>query len=160
MVNDDQFLEDLFYRLNVIPIEIPPLRQRAEDIPALVDAFVHKHCRRAGKAITGLEAGAIDRLCEYQWPGNVRELENLIERTVVLSTDETIPLTLLAVSAKLAATGDGLPSLNLKRNVEWAEAETVRRALDAAGGVKKVAAEQLGLTPRALSHYLQKHGLG
>ena len=160
MVDDDQFLEDLFYRLNVIPIEIPSLRQRAGDIPALVDAFVHKHCRRAGKAITGLEAGAIDRLCEYQWPGNVRELENLIERAVVLSTDETIPLTLLTVSSKLAAAGDGLPSLNLKRNVEWAEAETVRRALDAAGGVKKVAAEQLGLTPRALSHYLQKHGLG
>ncbi len=160
MTAEEQFLEDLFYRLNVIPIEIPPLRERADDIPALVDAFVRKHCRRAGRTITGLEAGAIDRLCEYEWPGNVRELENLVERAVVLSTDETIPLSLLTVSAKLTASGDGLPSLNLKRNVEWAEAETVRRALEAAGGVKKVAAERLGLTPRALSHYLQKHGLG
>ena len=160
MTAEERFLEDLFYRLNVIPIEIPPLRERADDIPALVDAFVRKHCRRAGRTITGLEAGAIDRLCEYEWPGNVRELENLVERAVVLSTDETIPLSLLTVSAKLAAGGDGLPSLNLKRNVEWAEAETVRRALEAAGGIKKVAAERLGLTPRALSHYLQKHGLG
>ena len=158
MVADEQFQEDLFYRLNVIPIGIPPLRERAEDIPALVDALVRKHCRRTGKPITGLEPGAMDRLCDYQWPGNVRELENLIERAVVLTTGVTIPLSLLTVSGKLA-TGDGLPSLNLKRNVEWAEAETIRRALDASGGIKKNAAERLGLTPRALSHYLQKHGL-
>ena len=99
-------------------------------------------------------------LQDYDWPGNVRELESVVERAVVLTTSETIPLGLLSVSAGRVAGQDRLPSLNLHQNLEWVERETVRRALKAAGGVKKAAAGRLGLSQRALSHYLQKHRIG
>src|SRR6478672_372190 len=85
MVADGRFQEDLFYRLNVIPIAIPPLRERREDIPALVEHFVAKHAQRAGKRIDGMGPGVLDALQAADWPGNVRELENTVERAVVLS---------------------------------------------------------------------------
>jgi DNA-binding NtrC family response regulator len=85
MVSAGQFQEDLYYRLNVIPIHMPPLRERREDIPLLVDHFVRKHAQRAGKRIDGLEPGVLEALQAADWPGNVRELENTIERAVVLS---------------------------------------------------------------------------
>src|SRR5204862_1197249 len=87
MVKDGKFQEDLFYRLNVIPIAIPPLRDRREDIPVLAEHFVRKHEQRTGKRIDRVEDGVIAGLQAYDWPGNVRELENTIERAVVLSTD-------------------------------------------------------------------------
>ena len=153
------FAEDLYYRLNVIPIEIPPLRERREDIPVLVDHFVRKHAQRAGKQIDTIDPDARLRLQTYDWPGNVRELENTIERAIVLATDTT--LTARAVSLPGADPGssswNGLPSANLHRNVEWAEQETIRRALEVSGGVKKGAAELIGISQRVLSHYLSKH---
>ena len=85
MVADGKFQEDLFYRLNVIPIEIPPLRERREDIPALVEHFVKKHAQRTGRRIERIDDGVLTGLQQYDWPGNVRELENTIERAVVLS---------------------------------------------------------------------------
>ena len=86
LVVDGQFQSDLFYRLNVIPIHIPPLRERREDIPVLVDHFVRKHAQRTGKPIEAVEDGVLAALQQYDWPGNARELENTIERAVVLST--------------------------------------------------------------------------
>jgi transcriptional regulator with GAF, ATPase, and Fis domain len=86
MVSDGKFQEDLYYRLNVIPIEIPPLRERREDIPVLVEHFVDKHRQRTGKKIERVDDGVINALERYDWPGNVRELENTIERAVVLTT--------------------------------------------------------------------------
>ena len=96
----------------------------------------------------------------YDWPGNVRELESLIERAVVLSTSETIRIELLSHPVGRTASDNPLPSLNLHMNLEWVERESVRRALKATDGVKKAAAERLGLSQRALSHYLRKHRLG
>ena len=90
MVSDGKFQEDLYYRLNVIPIEIPPLRERREDIPVLVEHFVEKHRQRTGKKIDRVDDGVIAALERYDWPGNVRELENTIERAVVLTTDTVI----------------------------------------------------------------------
>src|SRR5262249_3213627 len=78
MVAEDRFLEDLFYRLNVIPLQLPPLRERREDVPVLVEHFLRKHAGRIGKRVDGLEAGALAALEAYDWPGNVRELENVI----------------------------------------------------------------------------------
>ena len=86
LVADGKFLEDLFYRLNVIPIEMPPLRERREDIPLLVEHFVKRFAERTGKTIDGVDEKAMTELSRYDWPGNVRELENTIERAVVLST--------------------------------------------------------------------------
>ncbi len=160
LVSQGQFLEDLYYRLNVIPIEIPPLRERREDIPALIESFVRKHAQRAGKRITGLENGTLKPLVAYDWPGNVRELENLIERAVVLTREPVIPASLLSVGGQSSSQPPFLPSLNLRQNLEWVEQETVRRALDASGGIKKDAAERLGLSQRALSYYLAKHRIG
>ena len=90
MVADGKFQEDLFYRLNVIPIEIPPLRERRDDIPALVEHFVKKHAQRTGRRIDRIDDGVLTGLQQYDWPGNVRELENTIERAVVLSPGPVI----------------------------------------------------------------------
>ncbi len=158
MVADGQFAGDLYYRLNVIPIAIPPLRDRRDDIPALIDHFLLKHARRAGKQIDGIEEAAQLALGAYDWPGNVRELENTIERAVALSTDGTISTrSLTALTAAASPTWNGLPSSDLHRNQEWVERETIRRALEASRGVKKDAAALIGISQRALSHYLAKH---
>src|SRR5207249_11495659 len=90
MVADGRFQDDLFYRFNVIPIEIPPLRDRREDIPALVEHFVQKHAQRTGRRVERVEEGVLAGLQQYEWPGNVRELENAIERAVVLSPGPVI----------------------------------------------------------------------
>jgi DNA-binding NtrC family response regulator len=157
LVADGRFQEDLYYRLNVIPIEIPPLRERREDIPVLVEHLLRKHARRAGKRIEGLEEGALPALMAYDWPGNVRELENMIERAVVLSPGPIVPARLVTLFDATPTPPAVLPSLNLHQNLEWVERETIRRALEASGGVKKDAAELLGISQRALSYYLAKH---
>ena len=158
LVADGQFAEDLYYRLNVILIAIPALRERMEDVPVLVDHFLRKHAQRAGKQIDGIEDAARKVLQAYDWPGNIRELENTIERAVVLSTEETITERALSLlTAAALPSWDGLPSSNLHQNQEWVERETIRRALEATGGVKKAAAELIGISQRALSHYLAKH---
>jgi len=159
MVAEGRFQEDLFYRLNVIPIRIPPLRERREDIAVLAEHFVVKHAHRSGQPARQLHESALAVLQRYDWPGNVRELENTLERAVVLSREPVIRAD--AISGLYAATpaATGLPSTRLHQNLEWMERETIRRALEAAGGVKKDAAETMGISQRALSHYLAKHRL-
>ncbi len=157
LVADGKFQEDLFYRLNVIPIEIPPLRERREDIPVLVEHFLGKHAQRTGKRIERVEEGVAAAMQQYDWPGNVRELENTVERAVVLSRDGIISVRNIAMIAPHTVPAAALPSLGLRQNIEWAERETIRRALDQAGGVKKDAAEIMGISQRALSYYLRKY---
>lgn len=157
MATEGRFQEDLYYRLHVIPIELPPLRQRLDDLPALVDHFVQKFSQRLGKRITGVDADAMAELKRYHWPGNVRELENTIERAVVLTTGPSLTPESVWVMGAASAPTTGLPSLRLHQNVEWVERETIRHALERARGVKKDAAELMGLSQRALSHYLAKH---
>ncbi len=161
LVSDGKFQEDLYYRLNVIPIALPPLRERRDDIPMLADHIITKHAQRQGKRITGIQDAAMKMLQQYDWPGNVRELENAMERAVVLSTGSVIePAAVFRVGApSTSASGAGLPTLVLKDNLDWTERETMRRALDAAAGVKKDAAELMGISQRALSYYLTKHRL-
>ena len=141
----------------MIPIHIPPLRERRDDIPVLVDHFVAKHAQRAGKRIDGLQPGVIATLQASDWPGNVRELENTIERAVVLSPEPLIGPDVVRILDAGHAPPPGLPSLNLRQNIDWTERETVRRAIETAGGVKKDAAESMGISQRALSYYLAKH---
>lgn len=157
LVSEGRFLDDLYYRLNVIPIHIPALRDRREDISVLVDFFIRKHAQRTGKRVDGLEEGTLEPLASYEWPGNVRELENLVERAVVLSTSPRVTLRLPANEAPGTGAATTLPSLNLRQNVEWAERESVKRALERSGGIKKDAAELMGISQRALSYYLSKH---
>jgi len=157
LVAEGKFQDDLFYRLNVIPIQIPPLRERREDIAVLVEHFVRKHAQRTGKPIDKIDEGVVAGLQRYDWPGNVRELENTIERAVVLSGGRTITDRDISVLAPPATQAPSLPSLRLHQNLEWAERESVRRALDQSRGVKKDAAELLGISQRALSYYLAKY---
>jgi two-component system NtrC family response regulator len=155
MVAEGKFQEDLYYRLNVIPIDLPPLRDRRDDIPALVDHFLRKHGGRTGKRVDEVTPEAIAALLSHDWPGNVRELENTIERAVVLSGPVIDAAAISFVGAR--APSAGLPSLKLHQNLDWVEKETIRRALETASGVKKDAAALLGISQRALSHYLAKH---
>ena len=157
MVAEGRFQEDLFYRLNVIPIELPPLRERRDDIPSLVDHFVRKHSQRTGRRIDRIDDGVVEALQQYAWPGNVRELENTIERAVVLTPATVITadsISPLSVGTTRAA---GLPTLQLRQNIEWVEKETIRLALESSKGVKKDAAELMGISQRALSYYLAKY---
>jgi two-component system response regulator AtoC len=157
MVTEGKFQEDLYYRLNVIPIAIPPLRERRDDIPVLVDHFVDKHRQRTGKRIDKIEDDVVKALQRYEWPGNVRELENTIERAVVLSTSPVITTASISLLGATSTPASGLPSMRLHQNLEWVERETIRRALEQSSGVKKEAAELMGISQRALSYYLAKY---
>jgi two-component system response regulator AtoC len=157
MVSDGRFQEDLYYRLNVIPVHIPPLRERREDVPLLVEHFIRKHAQRAGKRIEAMAPGVLEALQSADWPGNVRELENTVERAVVLSPGAVIGPEVVRLLGVAPASSSGLPSMLLRTNLDWAERETVRRALESANGIKKDAAETMGISQRALSYYLAKH---
>jgi DNA-binding NtrC family response regulator len=157
LVSEGKFQDDLFYRLNVIPVQIPPLRERREDIPVLVEHFVRKHAQRTGKPIDKVDEGVVPALQRYDWPGNVRELENTIERAVVLSSGRVMSEKDISVLAPPVTQTPSLPSLRLHQNIEWAERESVRRALEQSRGVKKDAADLLGISQRALSYYLSKY---
>jgi len=159
MVADGRFQSDLFYRLNVIPIDIPPLRERRDDVEPLVHHFVRKHAQRTGRSVTGIDPAALAALKQYDWPGNVRELENAVERAVVLSTEPIVTASAMPMAAAPISRSVGLPSLLLRRNLEWVERDTIRLALDRAGGVRKDAAALMGISQRALSHYLRKHAI-
>jgi transcriptional regulator with GAF, ATPase, and Fis domain len=156
LVAEGRFQSDLFYRLHVVPIAIPPLRERPDDVPLLVEHFVQKHASRCGKSITGVDAGVMDLLQSHEWPGNVRELEHTIERAIVFTAGHTIRRETIVLSTAVAPHEAGLPSLKLRQNVEWVERETIRRALTLSP-LKRQAAKLMGITPRALSHYLSKY---
>jgi transcriptional regulator with PAS, ATPase and Fis domain len=91
-ISEEKFREDLFYRLNVFPIEVPPLRERREDIPLLVEYFVDRYASKAGKKITGINKKSMELLQSYVWPGNIRELQNVVERSVIISDSENLAL--------------------------------------------------------------------
>jgi DNA-binding NtrC family response regulator len=143
----------------VFPLRVPPLRERREDVPLLAAHFSDAARRRLGLGPVRLSDAVRARLVAADWPGNVRELENTIERAVVLSPGPVIAARAISVLGAAAPTTTGLPSLKLRQNIEWVERETIRRALENAGGVKKDAAELMGISQRALSYYLAKYRL-
>ncbi|MDH3404807.1 MAG: sigma-54 dependent transcriptional regulator [Acidobacteriota bacterium] len=156
------FREDLFYRLNVITINLPPLRRRPEDVPLLARAFLAKYCEENEKRLATIAPDAMELLLDYHWPGNVRELENVIERAVVLSTGDTLDIDLLspAVREKRSPFGfdeplppEGLP---LKDAVANYERKLIVRALQASGGVQKKAADLLNVKPTTLHEMMKR----
>src|SRR5262245_15223703 len=114
LVAEGRFLDDLFYRLHVIPITVPPLREHADDIPMLVAHFVDKYAARCGKAIDAVDDDVMASLIEYEWPGNIRELENTIERAVVLSTTSTLSADVVTFAPASPRHG-AVPSLNIRQ---------------------------------------------
>jgi len=156
LVAEERFRDDLYYRLHIVPIAVPPLRERLEDIPMLVKHFVHKHAVRAGKPVLSVDDDAISFLQTSHWPGNIRELENVIERAVVLTTGAAITRDAMLIEPAAAPRSTSIPSLKLHQNVEWIERETIRQALEMSTA-KGQAARLMGISPRALSHYLGKY---
>ena len=158
LVDEGHFQSDLFYRLHVVPIAMPALRDRLDDIPLLADYLVRKHATRQGRTIEGVDEDVIDMLQSYHWPGNIRELENTIERALVMTRGARIGRDAIVLSSAPTTTQATVPTLKLQQNVEWAERETIRRAL-AVSPMKRHAARLMGISPRALSHYLAKYPL-
>ncbi len=116
-----------------------------------------QHAQRTGRPVERIEDGVLAALQQYDWPGNVRELENTIERGVVLATGHVLTAQSISLLGATSAPSSGLPSTRLHQNLEWVERETIRRALESARGVKKDAAELMGISQRALSYYLAKY---
>jgi len=161
-VQQGQFREDLFYRLNVITVNLPPLRKRTEDIPLLAQHFLGQYARENEKAIRSISPQAMELLLDHHWPGNVRELENAIERAVVLSIGETLVEELLPSSVRQReATGllpPTLPSngISFKDVVSDYERQIIIRALQSCGGVQKRAAELLQVKPTTLHEMMKR----
>jgi len=158
LVREGRFRDDLYYRINVVTIQLPPLRERREDLPLLIDHFLRAFADKNGKSIRGLTREAREALLRYDYPGNVRELENLIERAVVLTRDDVIGLTDLPLTLEAqAAEPEG--SAGLVAAVEGLERRMIREALAKADGVQTRAAELLGIGERVLRYKLKKYGL-
>jgi two-component system response regulator PilR (NtrC family) len=162
LVQQGSFREDLYYRLNVITIHLPPLRRRAEDIPMLARHFLQLYAQENGKPLAEISAGAMQLLMDYRWPGNVRELENAIERAVVLSGGEMLdvdllPPTLRSAEAPLAVAAPTPPAgTSFWDAVNAYERQLIVRALQAAGGVQKRAAELLQVKPTTLHEMMKR----
>jgi len=164
-VSEGVLREDLFYRLNVIPIHLPPLRERREDIPLLVAHFLQRFNRLLGKEVKGLAPEALTLLERHHWPGNIRELENVLERAVVLGAGDVLGVDALPESVRRERPPRGLEvdlpeeGLDLEATLEGLERRYLQRALERSGGVQTRAAELLKMTFRQFRYKLQKHHL-
>ncbi len=159
LMKENTFREDLYYRLNVFPIHIPPLRHRKSDIILLADHFIEKYSEKNGKAIKRISTPAINLLTSYHWPGNVRELENCIERAVLLSSDEVIHGHHLPPSLQSAESTDtGLHS-TLQEALDNLEREIILDALKSSKGNMAKTAAFLGITERIMGLRVQKYGI-
>ncbi len=155
-----RFRRDLYYRLNVVRIVVPPLRDRIEDIPPLAEHFVREISVRLGRPAPVIGPAVLEDLKSYSWPGNVRELRNVIERSLILNPADE--LALLDFSTERALTelpGAAIPELSLRANLGHRERELVLEALRRSGGVRKEAARLLGIDQRNLPYYVRKHGI-
>jgi two-component system response regulator PilR (NtrC family) len=160
------FRTDLYYRLNVIQVRVPPLRARPEDIPLLADHFARLFSAESGRPPISIDPAVLATLRDYDFPGNVRELENIVERAVALATDQRLTLDLLpelsrasrppAAGAPMTIPDEGVDLDNVLGGIER---EILRQALEKAGGVRKEAARLLGVTFRSLRYRLSKHGI-
>jgi len=164
-VSAGTFREDLFYRLNVVRIDMPALRERREDIPLLAGHFLHKYVEENGKNIQGFTPEALDTLTGYEWPGNVRQLQNVVERCVVLASGELIAASDLPADVRDEETQyksavDLLPvQISLSETLEKIEGALVRRALARADFVQVKAAEMLGISKSLLQYKLKKYNI-
>lgn len=166
-VAEGRFREDLFYRINVIPIVLPPLRDRREDIPLLAEHFLTKYAEQMQKAVTGISRQAMELLMRYDWPGNIRELENVLERAVALEMTPSVLLESLPPAVRgthgrqTSVPSSDLPEsgFDLEVHVQQIERGYIAQALERAGGVQVKAADLLGMSFRSFRYYVKKYNL-
>ena len=159
-MRDGTFREDLYYRLNVVTIQIPPLRERREDIPLLLEHFLGKFAAKNRRDVTGLTAAARDAFLKYGYPGNIRELENLVERAALLCRGRVIDLEDLPAAVRPGERSTDQPeSQRLPDILGHIERQTIREALERYGGVQTQAAVALGISERVLRYKMKKYGL-
>ncbi len=163
-VDEGDFREDLFYRLHIIPIELPPLRRRRSDIELLVEHFIEKLAPRTRATAADVESEVMERLKDHSWPGNVRELENVIEHALVFASGDTItaddlPPMLGGASGSADVDLEAVEQRSLPEVLEELEQDLIVRALDKAEGVKAETARILGVKPSALYYKLEKYGI-
>lgn len=161
LIEDGSFREDLFYRLNVIPIEVPSLRQRREDIPLLVEHFLKHFCDRHGRPMKQIATEAMQRLVAAAWPGNVRQLRNVVERMVVTHTDDVIHDHQLPqeLQRQTSSTTPAATACTLAEAVERCERDTISAALDACECHRENTAKRLGVSVRTLHYKMSRYGL-
>jgi len=164
LIAEGRFREELFYRINVITMDMPPLRKRPEDIPVLIGHFLEKYCNRIGKKMKRLTPEVISLLEAYHWPGNIRELENVIERIVAVEDRETVttaclPAEIVSPPGKLGSRVLIGPGFDLKKHLDEIAKQYLSRGLAAGGGVGKKAAELLGLSYRTFRYLCGKYGI-
>jgi Nif-specific regulatory protein len=155
-VAEGKFRPDLFYRLNVLPIHIPPLRERREDIPRLAEFFLRKHSRETKKQLTGFSDEAMEQLISYSWPGNVRELENAIERAVVFSRDDRIRAESLTLSAGVAPGSDSYAQRSLREALNIFKKQFITKALESNGWHQTRTAKALAIQRSYLSKLVKE----
>jgi Nif-specific regulatory protein len=153
------FREDLYYRINVFPIYLPPLRERKDDIIPLADYFLEKFAKEYNKPITRISTPAIEMLTSYHWPGNVRELENCIHRAVLLCDGHVLRSEHLPPSMQMINKTEPVARPSLTQIVENTERELIVDALKKSGGQQRQAARELGITERMLGYKLRKYGI-
>jgi two-component system NtrC family response regulator len=160
LMRKDRFRKDLYFRLNVVRIHVPPLRERKEDIPVLTDHFIRKYSRREQKDIEGISAEAMNQLMNYSFPGNIRELENIVERAVVFSEGNDLVRNDLPVFLEEKKESELFFSdLSLPEKIKQLETREIQRALHENAGIKARAARALGLTERMLSYKMKNYGI-
>jgi len=157
-VKAGRFRHDLFYRINVVRLEVPPLRTRRDDIPPLVERFMAELSARLGRPAPPIGPATLAALQAYAWPGNVRELRNVIERAMILSTGGELEVEIAPMEGAAPAAGES-GDLNLRAALGRREREVLLEALKRSGGVRKEAARLLGIDQRNLGYYLHKHEL-
>ena len=157
----EDFRKDLFFRLSVVPVHLPALRERKEDIPVLAEHFLKKYAEKNNRLLRGLSPAALDLLMRYDWPGNIRELENVVERAVILSREEFIPPDLLPLNIKQSAEETDMLSADalVGRSIKDVEKELIIKTLERNGHNITHAAETLGLTRRGLQYKLKELGI-
>jgi two-component system response regulator PilR (NtrC family) len=170
-IAEGRFREDLYYRINVIPISLPPLRERREDIPLIAEHFMGKYSEQMEKEITGISHEAMDLLVHHDWPGNIRELENVMERAVALEATpvilpDSLPANVRGDSPRAASSASSAPvegfpeaGFDLEAHVKEIERGYISEALKRAGGVQVKAAELLGMSFRSFRYYVKKYNL-
>ena len=158
-IRQGRFREDLYYRLHVVPIDLPPLRERTSDIPLLVQAFNEEFCKAYDKTVKEYTAQSMDLLGKYLWPGNVRELRNVIERTTLLVREDTIqPRHVQSIIGEIEDRQDEV-SIRLGTPLRAAEEQLIRRTLERVTSHRERAAKLLGISPRALHYKLRRYGI-